>query len=81
MLCNSMYCVKSQISWKLETSEKMRKNEKITCGVIHGVHISLFGGEGLFYPPPHATYKNLTNAVCMDSTLCIDYTLHKLYLC
>lgn len=65
MLCNSMYCVKPTSVWKLETSEKMRKNEKIgygvenlkknkkiTCGVIHGVHISLFGGEGLFYPPP-----------------------------
>ena len=58
----------------------MRKNEKIRYGVIHGVHISLFGGEGSFLPPPHATFKNLTNAVCMDCTLCIDYTLHKRYI-
>ena len=56
----------------------MRKNEKIRYGVIHGVHISLFGGEGSFYPP-HATYKNLTNALCMECTICMYYTLHKGY--
>ena len=32
--------------------ENLKKRKKITCGVIHGVHISLFGGEGLFLPPP-----------------------------
>ena len=58
---------------------KFEKKKKIGYGVIHGVHISLFGGEGLFYPPPYATFKNLTNALCMDCTLCIDYTLHKRY--
>ena len=36
------------------------------------------GEKGCFIPP-HATYKNLTNAVCMNCTLCIDYTLHKRY--
>lgn len=70
----SMYCVKPTSIRKLETSEKMRKNEKIRCEkgkfekkkkitwrVIHGVHISLFGGEGSFLPPPYAHLKNLTN--------------------
>nr|DAO39243.1 MAG TPA: hypothetical protein [Caudoviricetes sp.] len=35
----------------------MRKNEKIRCEVIHGAHISLFGGEGSFLPPPYAHLK------------------------
>ena len=65
MLCNSMYCVKSQNSWKSKTQwilgenekngygkGKFGKKKKNGYGVIHGVHISLFGGEGSFYPPP-----------------------------
>ena len=53
----SMYCVKPTSVWKLETSEKMRKKKKIGYGVIHGAHISLFGGEGSFLPPPCAHLK------------------------
>lgn len=41
--------------------EKLKKIKKIICEVIYGVHISLFGGEVSFYPPPYATSKNLTN--------------------
>lgn len=38
---------------------KFGKKKKIIYEVIHGVHISLFGGEGSFLPPPYATYKKL----------------------
>ena len=36
--------------------ENLKKRKKIGCKVIHGVRISLFGGEGSFLPPPYATF-------------------------
>ena len=48
--------------------ENLKKNEKITCGVIHGVHISLFGGEGSFYPPHLINYTHHLCINCLIST-------------
>lgn len=36
---------------------KFEKKKKITWRVIHGAHISLFGGEGSFLPPPYVHLK------------------------
>ena len=47
---------------------KFGKKKKIICEVIHGVHISLFGGEGVVLPPPSINYTHHLCTNCLIST-------------